>query len=293
MIISGKDIKEHLLKYSGFGKGKKPRKVVFIRVGNDASSEVYVRNKNRILNQFEIETENIILDSNCKFSEIKNIIEDNKGNYILIQLPLPKHLNEREIMNLIPSNCDIDCQTDYNLGKIMADFTFDNVMPCTSWGILKMIDYYYTFISNEKINSKSWKYMLSGKTITVVGRSNIVGKPTIMSLVNRGATVICCNSGTENIREHFKKSDIVILAVGKAGVFNINDFPKIKEQLIIDVGINPIEVDGKRKVVGDFDATGIGDNLHYTPVPGGVGVLTVLGLLNNYVVLQYLNGGMK
>lgn len=276
-------------------KGLKNRGTVveFIRVGDDKASEVYVNNKNKLLNSVGIPTKTTVIPKHLQYESVVKECVANSCNYVLVQLPLPKEINERKVMNLISNGWDIDCQNDNNLGAMISGYDKEKILPCTTWGILRVIREYYSkdnpLTRPEKLGELNMD-CVRGKTVTVIGRSNIVGKPTILSLINCGATVIECNSktGEKEIRGYTEKSDIVVLATGRAKLFNNTYFSNSKEQLIIDVGINVVgnTENGKRKIVGDLNENYLPDNVTYTPVPGGMGILTVLGLLINYFKLE-------
>ena len=237
-----------------------------IVVGNDPASAVYVKNKHKAclsvgIESFQIElpestTEAELLEKICELNEDKNV------HGILVQLPLPKHISEFEIIKAISPKKDVDAFHAENVGKIMTgkyDF-----LPCTPAGVMTLLDHYSIDVS--------------GKKCVVLGRSNIVGKPMAMLLLERHGTVTICHSKTENLTEIMKTADILVAAVGKPEFVTAD---MVKEgAVVIDVGIN--RKDGK--LVGDVDFAGVSEVASYiTPVPGGVGPMTITMLLKNTI----------
>ena len=208
----------------------------------------------------------IFLDENISQAELLENIQalnnDENIDGILVQLPLPKHLNEDEICNAIDTSKDVDGFKAENLGKVMLGKE-DGMVPCTPQGIMYLLD------SIKDIN-------LYGMNGVVIGRSNIVGKPISSLLINRGVTTTVCNSRTKNIEDVLRNADIIIAALGKPKFLKEN---MVKEgAIIIDVGIN--RVDGK--LCGDVDFENVSKLASFiTPVPGGVGPMTIAMLLNN------------
>ena len=236
-----------------------------ILVGNDPASAVYVRNKHKGclevgMTSYQIElpektTEEELL---AKIDELNN---DSKVNGILVQLPLPKHINEEKVINRISPMKDVDAFHPQNVGRIMiGNYTF---LPCTPAGIIELLDYY--------------KVDLTGKRCVVIGRSNIVGKPMAMLLLERHGTVTVCHSRTKDLKEITREADIIVVAIGKAG-FLTADMVK-NGAIVIDVGINRMP-DGK--LCGDVDFSDVSKVASMiTPVPGGVGPMTITMLLKN------------
>ncbi len=237
-----------------------------IIVGNNPASKIYVNSKVKACEKVGFYSKAIFLDENISQAELLENIQalnnDKNIDGILVQLPLPKHLNEDEICNAIDTSKDVDGFKAENLGKVMLGKE-DGMVPCTPQGIMYLLD------SIKDIN-------LYGMNGVVIGRSNIVGKPISSLLINRGVTTTVCNSRTKNIEDILKNADIIIAALGK---------PKfLKESMvksgaiIIDVGIN--RVDGK--LCGDVDFENVSKLASFiTPVPGGVGPMTIAMLLNN------------
>jgi len=235
-----------------------------IIVGEDPASKVYVSNKKKACEALGIISEEYALPENTTQEELLNLIDElnnkNSINGILCQLPLPKHLDEQAVINAILPEKDVDAFHPQNVGKIMlGDYDF---VPCTPAGIMEMLKY-------ENID-------ITGKTCVVIGRSNIVGKPMGMLLLHKNGTVTICHSRTKDLKEVCKKADILVAAVGRP---NFVTADMVKEgAVVIDVGIN--RVDGK--LVGDVDFEAVKDKCEaITPVPGGVGPMTIAMLMQN------------
>ena len=237
-----------------------------IIVGNNPASKIYVNSKVKACEKVGFYSKAIFLDENISQAELLENIQalnnDENIDGILVQLPLPKHLNEDEICNAINTSKDVDGFKAENLGKVMLGKE-DGMVPCTPQGIMYLLD------SIKDIN-------LYGMNGVVIGRSNIVGKPISSLLINRGVTTTICNSRTKNIEEVLRNADIIIAALGKPKFLKEN---MVKEgAIIIDVGIN--RVDGK--LYGDVDFENVSKLASFiTPVPGGVGPMTIAMLLNN------------
>lgn len=273
MIIDGKKCSEEILEslrkdISEYKEkiGKVPGLAVII-LGNNAASKIYVKSKIKACEKTGILSREIILDENISEEELINEIEklnnDKNINGILVQLPLPSHINEKKICEAINVKKDVDGFKAENLGKIMLGDD-DGFISCTPQGIIYLID---------QLNMD-----LNGKNVVVVGRSNIVGKPVASLLINKGATTTVCNSKTKDLAGILRKADIIVIAIGKAK-FLTKDMVK-ERAVVIDVGIN--RVDGK--IYGDVDFENVKDIVsHITPVPGGVGPMTIAMLLKNTV----------
>ena len=237
-----------------------------IIVGNNPASKIYVNSKVKACEKVGFYSKAIFLDENISQAELLENIQalnnDKNIDGILVQLPLPKHLNENEICNAIDTSKDVDGFKAENLGKVMLGKE-DGMVPCTPQGIMYLLD------SIKDIN-------LYGMNGVVIGRSNIVGKPISSLLINRGVTTTVCNSRTKNIEDILRNADIIIAALGKPKFLKEN---MVKEgAIIIDVGIN--RVDGK--LCGDVDFENVSKLASFiTPVPGGVGPMTIAMLLNN------------
>ena len=237
-----------------------------IIVGNNPASKIYVNSKVKACEKVGFYSKAIFLDENISQAEllenIQSLNNDEKIEGILLQLPLPKHLNEDEICNAIDTSKDVDGFKAENLGKVMLGKE-DGMVPCTPQGIMYLLD------SIKDIN-------LYGMNGVVIGRSNIVGKPISSLLINRGVTTTVCNSRTKNIEDVLRNADIIVAALGKPKFLKEN---MVKEgAIIVDVGIN--RVDGK--LCGDVDFENVSKLASFiTPVPGGVGPMTIAMLLNN------------
>ena len=235
-----------------------------ILVGNDPASEIYVRNKGKACKEVGIYSVTITLPADitqeCLEDEIERLNKDERIHGILVQLPLPSHLNESDALAKILPEKDVDGFHLLNAGKLMTGV--QGVLPCTPKGALYMIQ--QTGID------------LSGKEAVVVGRSNIVGKPMAMMLLSQNCTVTICHSKTRDLAAHTRRADILIAAVGKAG-FITTDMVK-PGAVVIDVGINRIN----GRVCGDVDFEHVKETAGWiTPVPGGVGKMTITMLLAN------------
>ncbi|MBE6798242.1 MAG: bifunctional methylenetetrahydrofolate dehydrogenase/methenyltetrahydrofolate cyclohydrolase FolD [Ruminococcaceae bacterium] len=245
-------------------KGVTPGLAVII-VGNDPASEVYVGSKERTCKELGMYSEKYALPADTSEDELLALIDrlnnDDKIHGILCQLPLPKHLDEKAVINAIDPRKDVDAFHPQNVGHIMiGDYDF---LPCTPAGIMEMLRY-------ENIET-------SGKHCVVIGRSNIVGKPMAMLMLHANSTVTICHSKTENLKEICREADILIAAVGRAR-FVTADMVK-KGAVVIDVGMNR-PADGK--LCGDVDFENVEPLCSaITPVPGGVGPMTIATLMQN------------
>ena len=245
-------------------KGITPGLAVII-VGNDPASRVYVNNKKKGCEQVGMNSFEYALPEETTTDELIALIEklnnDNDVHGILCQLPVPKHIDEEKVLNAISPEKDVDAFHPVNCGKVMTgDYTF---APCTPAGMVEMLKYY--------------NIPVAGKHCVIIGRSNIVGKPMAMLMLKNNATVSVCHSKTENLSEITKQADILVAAVGRAK-FVTADMVK-DGAVVLDVGINRME-DGK--LCGDVDFDDVAEKTSYiTPVPGGVGPMTITMLLKN------------
>ena len=236
-----------------------------ILVGNDPASAVYVRNKHRGCEEAGMNSYQIYMDENTSEDELlKKIDELNEADDvhgILVQLPLPKHISEDKVIARISPDKDVDAFNNYNVGKILTGKY--NFLPCTPAGIMELLKYYNVEIS--------------GKECVVIGRSNIVGKPMALLLLAANGTVTVCHSRTKDLGEVTKRADILVVAIGKA---NFVTADMVKDgAVVIDVGINRMP-DGK--LAGDVDFAAVEPKASMiTPVPGGVGPMTISMLLKN------------
>lgn len=260
MILNGKEvsfkIKEEIK--NNIIKNNIIPKLVVIQVGNDEASNIYVNSKKKACEEVGILFEHLKYEKPT-FEELQNkIIElnnDNNTHGILIQLPLPNYLDSNKLLNLINPNKDVDGLTTINMGKLFKGE--NNIVPCTSLGIIELLKYY-------KVNLNCH--------VVIVGRSNLVSKPLGQLFLQENATVTICHSYTKDLKKYTLLADILVVATGVKDLIK-EDMVK-KDAYVIDVGIS--RVDGK--LYGDVCK----DNLiNYTPVPGGVGPMTVAMLLNN------------
>lgn len=242
-------------------------KLAVIMVGNDGASAVYVRNKSKACDEIGIAFEEFLLKEETTREELLGLIEElNKRDDvhgILLQSPIPKHLDIREAFNAIDYRKDVDGFHPINVGKLAIGE--DSFVSCTPAGVMKMLEEYGIEIQ--------------GKNAVVIGRSNIVGKPLAQLLLNANATVTTCHSKTQNIEEIASRADILVAALGKAKFVTGN---MVKEgAVVIDVGINRNE---EGKLVGDVNFEEVEPKASYiTPVPGGVGPMTIAMLMTNVV----------
>ena len=271
-LIDGKDlaknIRQELKKENDKLKEKGINaKLAVILVGDDNASKVYIKNKSKACNDVGIEFEEILLDSNTTMDKLLNVIENlnlrEDINGILLQSPIPKGLNIQEAFEKIDYRKDVDGFNPINVGKLMIGQ--DGFIPCTPYGIVRMLEEY--------------NIPVEGKNAVVIGRSNIVGKPLSQCLLNKNATVTVCHSRTRDIQNVTKNADILICAVGK---LNMVTEDMVKDgAVVIDVGMNRKE---NGKLAGDVDFENVKEKTSYiTPVPGGVGPMTIAMLMNNVI----------
>lgn len=254
--------KEHKLLKDKYGRAAG---LAVIMAGDNPASEIYVKNKIKACETAGIYSRTIKLDENVTekdlIEEIEKLNKDDKIDGILVQLPLPAHIDELKIINAISPEKDVDGFHSVNLGKmIIGDKT--GFLPCTPYGIMQLLDEY-------GIDP-------AGKDTVIIGRSNIVGKPAAILFIEKSATVQVCNTKTKNTKEKIRNADIIIAAVGVPNFIKGDD---IKEgAVVIDVGIN--RVNGK--LCGDVDYEEVSEKAGYiTPVPGGVGPMTIASLIKN------------
>lgn len=242
-------------------------KLAVIMVGNNSASQIYVRNKSRACDEVGIEFEEYLLPTTTEQNELLNLIDKLNNqediNGILLQSPIPDGLDINEAFRKISPEKDVDGFHPVNVGKLVLGQ--DTFVSCTPYGIMRMFEAY--------------NIDLEGKNAVVIGRSNIVGKPMSHCLLNKNATVTICHSRTKNLAEITKRADILVAAIGKAEFVKAD---MVKEGVVvIDVGINRTE-EGKLK--GDVDFENVSKKASYiTPVPGGVGPMTIAMLMNNVV----------
>ena len=249
---------------------KKPCLAVVL-VGEDAASQIYVNNKNKKALALGMKSLVVKMPANTSENELLNKIEelnnDEDVTAILVQLPLPEHINSQRVIEAIDIKKDVDGFNPYNIGKI-AQNKEPIVYPCTPLGLIKLLDEY--------------EIDVAGKNVVVIGRSNIVGKPISLMLMNKNATVTVAHSKTQNLKEVTSKADILICATGQPQIVKA-DWVK-QNAVIIDVGIRKGE---DNKLVGDVDFEQVKEKCSFiTPVPGGVGPMTIAMLMQNTVKLQ-------
>ena len=280
-ILSGKEVGEavyenlqpriSILKQKGITPG-----LAVLLVGDDPASQVYVRSKGRKFNKLELFSETIVLpadvDESSLISKIQELNNDNRFHGILVQLPLPKHLDANKILFEMNPNKDVDGFHPVNIGKLASGEP--QFIPCTPKGVMRIFEHY--------------TIELSGKNVVVVGRSNIVGRPlsilTSLKTSYANATTTICHSGTSDIPKIAKQADVVIAAIGVPEM--INEKYVKSGAVVIDVGINRVEDDSKKgyKLVGDVNFESVnGIASAITPVPGGVGPMTIAMLVENTV----------
>ncbi len=237
-----------------------------IQIGDDPASNTYIKSKEKACNEIGMYFKHIKFTEETKEIEVINkILELNNDEYvhgILLQLPIPEKFNPDKLINYIARNKDVDGLTDINLGKLYNNKPC--LSSCTPLGIMKLLE-----DNNVEIE---------GKNVTIVGRSNLVGKPLLGLMLNKNATVTICHSKTENLSKHTKNADILVVAVGKKQFIKEN---MVKEgAVVIDVGINKED----NKLYGDVDFEKVKEKASLiTPVPGGVGPMTVAMLMKNVV----------
>ena len=277
-IIDGKaisaEIKEELKeKVAEYKKQGVEITLAVVKVGNDPASAVYVRNKEKACEYVGITSRTLALPEETTEEELLKVVndlnEDKAVNGILVQLPLPKHIDESKVLLAIDSNKDVDGFHPVNVGKmVIGEETF---LPCTPAGIIEML--------------KRTDVEISGKECVVIGRSNIVGKPMSMLMLKENATVTIAHSRTKDLKEVTKRADILIATIGKAK-FVTADYVK-EGAVIIDVGMDR---DENGKLCGDVDFDSVSQVASaITPVPGGVGPMTVTMLLVNCLRSVELN----
>jgi len=270
-IIDGKAIAKKIkeqVKERALECKKVPHLACIIVEGNKAS-EVYVASKEKACKECGLDSTIVRLPQDTTQEELHHTIdklnEDGNISAILLQLPLPSHLDSDKAINTINPNKDVDCLTYQNLGALVSKKW--DVAPCTALGIIKIL-------KHENID-------IAGKNVVVLGRSLLVGKSVSYLLEQENATVTICHSKTQNLQKHTKEADILIVAIGKSE-FIKNEYIK-ENAVVIDVGINRVE----KKLKGDVDFEDVKEKCSYiTPVPGGVGPLTVACLMENTLTLH-------
>ena len=247
-------------------------KLVVMSVGNDPASMSYIKSKTKMATVIGIElehvqfsedvSEEVLVEAICGFNE------DERVNGVILQLPLPEHLNASKLSSLVRPDKDVDGFSSANMGKLSLNQP--HFIPCTPSGILDILDFY--------------NYNVEGKSVVILGRSNIVGKPLALELINGGATVTICNSKTSKtlLRSLCLFADVVVVATGHPNTVSFHDIRNA--EVIIDVGINRLE---SGKLVGDVNFESLLNHQFSgiaTPVPGGVGLMTVVNLMKNTIL---------
>ena len=269
MILYGKDVADKIeekLKQKVDSLENKPCLMV-IQVGDNHASSVYVRNKEKACERIGIKSKIIKLNDDISEKQllgmIKQVNEDDKIHGLIVQLPLPEHINVTKVLNAIDPMKDVDGFNPLNVGKMLVGE--DTLLPCTPHGVMQIL--------------KHNNIELEGKNVVVVGASNIVGKPVGIMLKNEGATVTICDIHTKDLKAHTKEADILVVAVGKVNLITAD---MVKDgAVVIDVGINRND---EGKLCGDVDFANVKEKVSaITPVPKGVGVMTVTMLMYNTV----------
>ena len=240
-------------------------KLTIITIGEDDASKVYVRNKIKTATGLGIEVKHVQLDGEIEQEEAERVIieESIETDAIMLQLPIPKHLDEKILINLIPQEKDVDGLTDLNMGMLVNNHPYA-IVPATAMGV-------YQIISHVLETGD-----LTGVDVTVVNRSQLIGKPLQALLTNHNATVTLCHSRTDNLQNHTSRSHIVVTGIGQPKYFDSYYFSDY--QMIIDCGMNR---DEENKLCGDVDIEQVQEELkvHVTPTPGGTGILTTACLM--------------
>ncbi len=268
-LLDGKALSEELIDSVKDEAVKLKPKLAVILVGENPASLTYIKNKRKACERAGIEYEERRFPDTVTqeqiLEEIEKVNEDSAISGLIVQLPLPDHIQIPLVIRAIDPKKDVDGFHAYNLGKMFLSPEFEDLPPATPSGIIKLLDHY--------------DIPIRGQEVVVVGHSNIVGKPISIMMLNRNATVTTCHIHTKDLTSHTKRADILIVAVGKAGLITAN---MVKEGVVVvDVGMNRAE-DGK--LCGDVDFENVSKKASYiTPVPGGVGPMTVAALIINTV----------
>ena len=281
MIIDGKAIslkrKDELKKKIDLlrSEGKRIPKLTVVLVGDNQASQTYVRNKEKACAYVGMLSEIIRLDDTINEQELIQVItglnQDQSVDGILVQLPLPSHIHEERILDLIDPSKDVDGFHPSNVAKLLLGQK--GLVPCTPQGMMVLLD--------------EIGFDLTGKEVVVVGRSNIVGKPVALLCLQKNATVTIAHSKTKNLKEVCQRADVLIAAVGRAKMIN-SDYVK-EGAVVLDVGINR---DENNKLCGDVDFENVKDKVYaITPVPGGIGPMTITMLLQNTLEAFYHHQG--
>lgn len=266
-LLDGKKVKLEVLENlkQELLKIEKKLGLAVIQIGNDPASNVYVSQKEKMAKNLNYNFKHINLSEDVEEFVVLDIIDslnnDNEIDGILVQMPIPGHLNSKIIQNKIDPLKDVDGLNDINMGKLVHNI--DSLVPCTPMGIIDLLRYY--------------NIELAGKNVTIVGRSDLVGRPLASLMTNNDATVTLCHSKTINLRDYTRLADILVVAVGKPNLIKKEDIKD--DAIVVDVGINRLD---NGTLCGDVDFDDVKDKVSYiTPVPGGVGQMTVAELGKN------------
>lgn len=270
IILDGKKVRDEKLKDLKNQIKDIKMTLAVIQIGNDEASNIYINEKRKMCDYLNINFKHILLDEKINTLEVEKVIEELNNSKditgILLQLPIPKHLDEKMLLNKINVYKDIDGLSD----KSVANFYYnkDGIIPCTPKGIITLMDYY--------------NITVAGKNVVIIGRSSLEAKPLFHLLLNKDATVTMCHSKTNNLKKITKQADIIITAVGKKNILT-KDMVK-KGVIVFDCGITR----DNNKVIGDVDYQKVKSKTSYiTPVPGGIGPMTILSLAEN-IYIAYL-----
>lgn len=275
MILRGKEVANKIQGSIAEVTEKEKIALAILAIGENKSADAYIKGVLRTSEKLGVDVQLMRLPEDISTDDVVQHIEkinnDENIHGLMIQMPLPKSLDQEKVINAIDYKKDIDSMTDKNLGMVMKGKK-NGLMPCTPVAVLETLDYYGIDVT--------------GLDVTVIGRSNIVGKPVAALLTNRGATVTICHSRTKNLQEKTKSADLIIVAVGKKDFLTKEMVSQ--ESIVIDVGIN-VE---NGKLYGDADYEQLKDYVKdITPVPGGVGSITNTLLINNAVKAFLLSRG--
>ena len=268
-ILDGKAVSQNMLEKLQPQVEKLQPCMAVVMIGDNPASKVYVKNKAKACKKVGITYKEFLFKKSVTQQEVLDTIEkintDNSIHGLIVQLPLPKHIKVPQILKSIDPQKDVDGFTAYNMGKMLASVDFEDLPPATPGGIIAMLRYYDIDVT--------------GMDVAVIGRSNIVGKPIATMLTNRSATVTVCHSKTKNIHYYTQNADMIVAAVG---IPNFVKADMVKNNaIIVDVGINRLE-DGT--LCGDVDFEDVKQKASYiTPVPGGVGLVTIAQLMKNVI----------
>lgn len=276
-LMSGIDARnhflEHLKKQIASLKQKKITPTLAIILNNDSyASSVYVANKQKLCKELGLKSKLFKLPESTTTKQmlvlINKLNRDKNINGLFVQLPTGKNIDDDAVINAISPDKDVDCFHNYNVGKMWTSRSIDDLIkPCTAAGVIELLKYH--------------KIPLAGKSVAIVNRSNIVGKPLATLFLHEDATPIICHSHTKNLQKVCQNADIVVAAIGKANFFDKKYFKN--NTIIVDVGINR---DANNKLCGDVNIKTLESfNGYISPVPGGVGPMTVLMLINNLIIL--------